>query len=552
MANPYAYNVLTFAGAALIAQATAANPIVIVGAISRATAASSDEDLADKDASWYTGKTGTIEAVSASANVAKIVARFDPEGARQDAKSIAVTARLASQTDADAIVLTAKSDPDATAILPGSGDTLAYARFPFNIHIQTSGSVQVTPGASASIADLARFVSLHKAGDPTAGDVQTIKGEKTFESKIIANGGVQSHEIQFVTDSVPGATAKIEGITSDDTTTTTARTTASAGYEGGAHSQVSCSVTANGANYQGYAEFTVAKAGQTACGIMFEYNSANYSAQNPHNACLASIACGNRYCTYNGEIFRIRGALQLTDGTNSGTLSIAGTAAMISAAVFVVGSGQSSQIQVNKLCLTNDPDDAAGFIYWDDDNYVMRINRAIWPDDDAAYDLGTDDYSWNDIYANRLRLPNMDLSYDDDTDALTINCSLSSNDDGYYDLGRPDYRWANVYAKNFFGCIPQPTSDTTEPVVGTIFFAQIVFNSSVTANAKIGAEAKVGQTLGGSSSNVGYIRQASWNSAQNEWQSGGSSANFSTGKYKLLSGLVVTNETVGYALVMRI
>lgn len=180
MANPYAYNVLTFAGAALIAQATAANPIVIVGAVSRATAASSDEDLASKDASWYTGKTGIIEAVSASANVAKIVARFDPDGARQDAKSIAVTARLASQTDADAIVLAAKSDPDATAILPGSGDTLAYVRFPFNIGIQTTGSVQVTPGASASMADIARFVSLHKAGDPTQGDAQTIRGEKTF------------------------------------------------------------------------------------------------------------------------------------------------------------------------------------------------------------------------------------------------------------------------------------------------------------------------------------------------------------------------------------
>lgn len=324
MANPYAYNVLTHAGAALIAQATAANPVVIVGAISRATAASSDEDLAGKDASWYTGKTGTIESVSASANVAKIVARFNPDGARQDAKSVAVTARLASQTDADAIVLTAKSDPDATAILPGSGDTLAYVRFPFNIYIQTSGSVQVTPGASASMADLARFVSLHKAGDPTAGDAQTIRGAKTFENKIFAGGGVQSPEIQFASGAVPGAIAKIEGITSDDITSPSARTTASAGYAAGVLSKVSCSVDSVGANYFGYAEFTVSMPGQTACGILFEYNSANYSAQNPHNACLASIACGNKFCTYNGELFRINGALQLSDGTNNGTLSISG------------------------------------------------------------------------------------------------------------------------------------------------------------------------------------------------------------------------------------
>lgn len=38
MANPYAFYVLTFDGASLIAQATATNQIVFVGALSKATA----------------------------------------------------------------------------------------------------------------------------------------------------------------------------------------------------------------------------------------------------------------------------------------------------------------------------------------------------------------------------------------------------------------------------------------------------------------------------------------------------------------------------------
>jgi hypothetical protein len=180
MANPYVYYVLTFDGASLMAQATATNQIVFVGAISKATAASSDEDLASKGKSWYDGKTGEIDAVSATDAVAKIVCIFTASGARQDAKSVAITARLASQSDADAVVFCAKSDPDATAILPGSTDTMADVRFPFNISINAAGTVAVTPGASASLADLARFVSMHRAGDPTQGEAQTIHGAKTF------------------------------------------------------------------------------------------------------------------------------------------------------------------------------------------------------------------------------------------------------------------------------------------------------------------------------------------------------------------------------------
>lgn len=180
----YVYNVLTPAGAALIAQATAANPIVWVGALSKATAATSAEELAAKDTSWYDGKTGEIVAVSATDNVARPVAAWRPSGARQAALSLCVTARLASQTDADAVVMSAMSDPDSTVVLPGADDTGQTVGMPFPIGINAADTVAVTPGASASLADLERFVSMHKAGDPTRGDNQDILGVKTFVDEI--------------------------------------------------------------------------------------------------------------------------------------------------------------------------------------------------------------------------------------------------------------------------------------------------------------------------------------------------------------------------------
>lgn len=184
MANSFAFNTVTHDGAALIAQATAANPIVIVGAKSCTLAAQDNADLADKPLSWYDGKSGTIAAVSATNAVARIVAKYTNSGTAQTVKSFCITARLASQSDTQAVVLTAKSDPDAAVFLPGADDVSMIVNIPHSISIETSGTVEVTPGASASVADLERFVSIHKAGDPTTGEAQTILGQKTFKGAI--------------------------------------------------------------------------------------------------------------------------------------------------------------------------------------------------------------------------------------------------------------------------------------------------------------------------------------------------------------------------------
>lgn len=178
----FLYNVITQAGAALIAQATAANQIVFVAALSKVTAATSAEELSVQPASWYDGKAGSIAAASATDNVARVVASWQPSGSRQAAKSMCVTARLASQTDAQAVPVIALSDPDSTIELPGTDDTGGAVSIPFLADINASGDVEATPGAAASIADLARFVSLHSAGNPTAGDAQAIYGQKSFKN----------------------------------------------------------------------------------------------------------------------------------------------------------------------------------------------------------------------------------------------------------------------------------------------------------------------------------------------------------------------------------
>lgn len=184
MSNPFLYNVLTTNGANLVAQATAANPLVFVSSLTCTSAAESDTDLATKGKDWYTGRTGSISAVSATKNVAKIVATYDNSGSEQIVKSVCVTAKLSNQNDSDAVVLCAKSDPDSTVKIPGADQLHQIVEFPFNIVIDSSSTVSVTPGASASVADLSRFVSLYKAGDPSEGETQRIKGEKVFEGTI--------------------------------------------------------------------------------------------------------------------------------------------------------------------------------------------------------------------------------------------------------------------------------------------------------------------------------------------------------------------------------
>lgn len=206
MPNPFSLNVITSAGANLIAQATAANPIVLVDALSGTQSASSNADLASKDASFYNGITGTIQASSATNNVAKIVVRFGNAGQNPQAvKSVCVRGRLANQNDSQAVIVSAMSDANSEIVIPSDLSPNQIIRIPFLFAVNADGIVQTVYADGATMADLERFVSLHKAGNPNEGDAQIIRGEKTFHEDVYArldihaNGEIYGNSIQVGT-----------------------------------------------------------------------------------------------------------------------------------------------------------------------------------------------------------------------------------------------------------------------------------------------------------------------------------------------------------------
>lgn len=191
MSNPFSINIVTPDGAALIAQATAANQIVFTAALSGTTAATDAADLASKTAAFYDGINGAIAACSATENIAKIVAAFGNAGASSQAvKSVCILGRLASQSAGSEVIVAAMSDDASTIVLPPDSSPSQKIRFPFNFAVTDGGTIETVYADGATIADLDRFVSMYKAGDPTQGEYQTILGDKSFSDDVNIDGGL--------------------------------------------------------------------------------------------------------------------------------------------------------------------------------------------------------------------------------------------------------------------------------------------------------------------------------------------------------------------------
>lgn len=196
MANPFSINIITAAGTALIAQATATNPIVYVDALTGTTAATDGADLATKTASWYDGESGFIEGCSATDSVARIVVKFGnvAGSSSQIVKSVCVRGRLQNQSEGQEVIVAAMSDNNSSIYIPPSTSPSQYIRIPFNIIIGADEDVETTAADSVGFSDLDRFVSMHKAGQPLTGETQLIRGQKTFsdtvavEGRLLANG----------------------------------------------------------------------------------------------------------------------------------------------------------------------------------------------------------------------------------------------------------------------------------------------------------------------------------------------------------------------------
>lgn len=185
--------VLTESGIALIAQATSANKIVFVGALS-STAYKDINALSTITPGDLTGPTGTIKTSSATGNVARIVAEYTNQQQAVNVKTVAILARLSTQTDADAVVFAAQSDQSASIYIPSMSELSTSVQVAFNVTIGNASTVAVNSAANVSLGDherlMERSVTTHTDGDDTVGDDQSILGDKTFNGYVSFIGGV--------------------------------------------------------------------------------------------------------------------------------------------------------------------------------------------------------------------------------------------------------------------------------------------------------------------------------------------------------------------------
>ena len=179
--------VLTESGIALIAQATSANKIVFVGALS-STAYKDSSALSTITPGDLTGPTGTIKTSSATGTVARIVAEFTNQQQAVNVKTVAILARLSTQTDADAVVFAAQSDQSASIYIPSMSELSTSVQVAFNVTVGNASTVAVNSAANVSLGDferlLERTVTTHANGDADEGEDQTIAGSKTFGGNV--------------------------------------------------------------------------------------------------------------------------------------------------------------------------------------------------------------------------------------------------------------------------------------------------------------------------------------------------------------------------------
>ena len=205
MAGVFSSQVVTVAGRTLIASATATNQIVFVKALSATTVPADPSQT-----SGYDGVQGTITSSSATNNVARVVTSYNNANtnAPQPVKAIALMGRLASQSDAEAVIFAYCTDSGSEIHFPAKNAPEQITRFAYNIAFEGNAQapLEVTEAGAASLSDLDRFVSLHVAGDPTRGEVQTIRGRKTFTNEITLQSTLSSSSLIKTTGAVSGST----------------------------------------------------------------------------------------------------------------------------------------------------------------------------------------------------------------------------------------------------------------------------------------------------------------------------------------------------------
>lgn len=172
-------NTITVDGVALIARATATSQLIYTRVLS-ATAAMTEQEAGAAKLGDFDGAEGSILSVSAADDRAIIRGAIYNQPSEITLKTFALCAKI--DGDASDVVLAVQSDPDAAVTVPADTAPTVGVEVDFLITIADAQNVTVEsigPG-TVSFGDLERFVSLHKAGDPTSGEDQTIRGAKAF------------------------------------------------------------------------------------------------------------------------------------------------------------------------------------------------------------------------------------------------------------------------------------------------------------------------------------------------------------------------------------
>lgn len=184
----FSINCLTYSGTQLLAQASAANPIVYIGAVASTNSydeATLQQMSSTSDSRWDVDG-GVIIASSATGNTARIIAGFHNRASEATIKTIGITARLSSAAEGDEIVLAAVSDTTASIRIPSTAEPPVTIEVALNIAVSDELAVTVTSSTagSAMLSDLDRLVSCHTAGQPETGERQTIYGAKEFQNTV--------------------------------------------------------------------------------------------------------------------------------------------------------------------------------------------------------------------------------------------------------------------------------------------------------------------------------------------------------------------------------
>lgn len=175
---------ITTKGFEMLAAATTGSLIQMVGGrCSQNTIAQADIPSAT-DSQFLTTPDGIIKAMSVTDTAAQIIIEFSNAGLQNAITIKSFCLRAMSQGSATAYPFAVCSLNDGGITLQPQSATGVEVRFqvPFDLTFTGASTyIEGIPvGNNASVDMLERFVSAHSVGDSTAGDAQTIRGEKTF------------------------------------------------------------------------------------------------------------------------------------------------------------------------------------------------------------------------------------------------------------------------------------------------------------------------------------------------------------------------------------